>query len=95
MKKDGIGYYRFIEIRILHEFEKTKVYAIFIKDKEIFLGEIKWHKGKSGYGFYPDKSKDSQPYITNPCLKDIWTFIQDLMVSHRGTHIKKQTVKVK
>jgi hypothetical protein len=82
--------YRFIEITIKHEFEKTNVYGIFVKNNYIFLGEVKWHAGAQSYVFFPDKEPNSIEYIKNQCLRDIYEFIQRLMIKHRGLQVKRQ-----
>ena len=54
---------------------KTKVYGVRTKSNLDRIGEIKWNSGWRRYWFMPD----SETGYDSQCLKDIATFMDELM----------------
>lgn len=60
--------------------KKTKIFNIFNKVTEDYLGIIKWNGSWRQYCFYPD----SYTHWARGCLKEIYEFIEKLMEERKN-----------
>ena len=69
-----------IEFILQEEKPKTKVYGVWSKCSECFIGTIKWHPQWRHYCFFPDE----ETIYSDRCLLNISKFVSKLNEEHKG-----------
>ena len=70
---------RYLRFELSEELPKTKVWCIFSKTSNGYLGNIKWFSRWRQYCFYPN----NETIFNSECLDDIKNFLKDKMDSRK------------